>query len=610
MAQIGVLFRSVHQLIRELPYRELPYREPPYDFPLFQVPAGPMPVRLRIDEDGEVVIDLLATLAAEDPASREQALSNLTEHGFHVTTWTGRVAAGYAKVNDLEALESVEDDVIVEAAHVVYPELNVSVPEAWNRPAGWSGPEPAGDDVVVGIIDSGIDVTHPSFRTPAGTTRVVRLWDQAIYAPPLSGPPAAYPYGSEWDSAGIDAYLLPMMTPFSARVTGHGTAVAGVAASNGQAAPVGRYVGVAPSADLVVVALDAHRGAFPSTANVVNAVEYVFDVADALGKRAVVNLSQGAQLGPHDPRGQLELAITDLITADENRILVTSMGNVGDANAHARLDLPGAGSVDLEIDVPNNVGPFVVLDLWFDSADHLAVEVIDPAGNASSTVDANQRDFGRLGTDLYDIQGTPVVLGVQANEVQVMLRNVNHLGDVTPGRWIARLHSRHRTSGQPVHAWLERGLLASPRFRPPYADADYTATAPATADEILPVAAYSLSPTLGRFADFSSRGPDRRGRTLQGLSAPGDPITSCAASPFYTKAHVPDSGTSYAAAHVTGAIALLLQAEPTLTRKQVLDCLLQNARTDPDTAAGPATGWGAGKLDICAALSCATSIGA
>jgi subtilisin family serine protease len=605
MAQIGVLFRSVHRLIRELPYRELPY-----DFPLFQLLAGlPMPVRLRIDEDGEVVIDLLATLAAEDTASRERALGNLTEHGFHVTTWTGRVAAGYARVNDLDALETVEDDVVVEAAHVVFPELNVSVPEAWNRPAGWSGSVPAGDDVVVGIIDSGIDVTHPSLRTPAGTTRVVRLWDQAIHAA-VPGPPAAYPYGGEWDSAAIDAYLLPVMTPFSARVTGHGTAVAGVAASNGQAAPVGRYVGVAPSADLIVVALDAHRGAFPSTANVVNAVEYVFDVADALGKRAVVNLSQGAQLGPHDPRGQLELAITDLVTADENRILVTSMGNVGDTDAHARLDVPGAGFVDLEVDVPSNVGPFVVLDLWFDAADHLAVEVIDPAGNASSTVDANQWDFGRLGTDLYDIQGTPVVLGVQANEVLVTLRTVHHWGDVTPGRWIARLNSRHRTSGQPVHAWLERGQLASPRFGPPYADADYTATAPATADEVLPVAAYSLSPTLGRFADLSSRGPDRRGRTLQGLSAPGDPITSCAASPFYTKAHAPDSGTSYAAAHVTGAIALLLQAEPTLTRKQVLDCLLQNARTDPDTAAGPATGWGAGKLDICAALRCATSIGA
>jgi subtilisin family serine protease len=85
------------------------------------------------------------------------------------------------------------------------------------------------------------------------------------------------------------------------------------------------------------------------------------------------------------------------------------------------------------------------------------------------------------------------------------------------------------------------------------------------------------------------------------------PVTTSAAAPAATS-YQPWHGTSFAAPHVTGAIALMLEAAPGLTRAQVTDCLIQNIRTDPDTAAGPASGWGAGKLDIHAALSCAAQI--
>jgi hypothetical protein len=50
----------------------------------------------------------------------------------------------------------------------------------------------------------------------------------------------------------------------------------------------------------------------------------------------------------------------------------------------------------------------------------------------------------------------------------------------------------------------------------------------------------------------------------------------------------------------------MLQGQPALTRVQALDCLVSAARSDNDTANGPASGWGAGKLDICAALACVT----
>jgi subtilisin family serine protease len=517
-----------------------------------------------------------------------------------VTTWAGRVATGYANVHDADALEKVEDDLFIEAARAVYPELDVSVPEAWNLPAGWSGTTPGGSDVVIGIVDLGIDPAHPSLRTATGSTRILKLWDQR--KPGAAAPPIPRPYGSEWDQRDIDKYL-PTGAKLPARISQHGTAVAGVAASNGLCVPAGRYVGVAPDADLVVVALNASSSNFAATNNVIDAIDYVFRVADALGKRAVVNLSQGDQLGSHDSTGELEQGISGLLVGDD-RIVVTSMGNLGQAGAHARVLVPDGGITDVKIDVPDHVGPFVIADVWFDVADTLGVQVIDPAGQNSSNVEYDLGYQEGLGSDNCRIRFVPNVPHVGDNKVQIELTTVHHLGDVSAGAWTLRLTGRHVPSGQPVHGWLTRGKMASTSFTALHADPDCTATSPAAADEILPVGAYSGS---GRLYSLSGRGPDRRGRALAGLAAPGDPVMSCMADPFYpASSHVSDSGTSYAAAHVAGAVAVLLQAQPTLTRKQVLDCLLRNARADADTVAGPTTGWGAGKLDIHAALRCAT----
>jgi subtilisin family serine protease len=160
------------------------------------------------------------------------------------------------------------------------------------------------------------------------------------------------------------------------------------------------------------------------------------------------------------------------------------------------------------------------------------------------------------------------------------------------------------TSARPVDAWLDRGRRASPRFAS-LVEADCTVTSPATARDVLAVTSYVVSPTLGSLAPSSGRGPDRRGASVQVLAAPGETITTCAAGPGTSSHYAPDAGTSLAAAHVTGAIAVMLEAEPALSRADVLDRLRRTARTDADTSAGPASGWGAGKLDLCAAVGCA-----
>jgi subtilisin family serine protease len=587
VAQEGGLLACVRLLASE-----------PADFPFQALPA-------RLFEDdhrgsSDVFVDLIVTLPSDDPWERERVPGLLAEAGFRRGTTTRRAIAGSARLRDLGRLLEVDGDFVVEVAHPVHPQLNVTVPEAWNLQPGWSGVRGTGQGVVVGIVDSGVDVTHPCFRTAAGGTRLLAFWDQAPSAQP-PGPPAGHAAGSEWGSAAIDALLAAGTVPVQLLGGDHGTEVAGVAAGNGLAAPQsGTYVGVAEEASLVVVDLNATRDSFPSSANVVDAIRYVFDLAGSLGRRAVVNLSQGARLGPHDPTGGFETLLDDLLEEDESRIVVVSAGNDGERETHARIDPQQfAGSVDLELVVPRSEGPWLTVELWSADADFLEVELIDPRGAASPPVSTGKR-AGGLTRDGFSIAGVPNVNGVRANQTTILVTAGS--GALLDGRWTIRIRPIVLSSGEPVHAWLDSaGSLA--RFEPRFADAESTMTSPATAEHVIAVGAYRVGPVLGAYEPSSSRGPDRRGNPLRLLTAPGAPVTTCttlvSGAPYGTR-----RGTSLAAPHVTGAIALMLEQRPELTRDEVAGCLLGTARIDADTILGPASGWGAGKLDIAAALDC------
>lgn len=162
----------------------------------------------------------------------------------------------------------------------------------------------SGRGILVGIIDSGIDYANPAFRNEDGTTRIVSLWDQTIDGIP----PEGYPSGTEYTREMLNAALQE--TDEGARfgivpsrdMSGHGTAVAGIAAGNGAGSAGQRYRGAAPEAEIIVVKMGTPRTeGFPRTTELMMGVDYVIRRALELRMPVAVNISFGNTYGSHEP---------------------------------------------------------------------------------------------------------------------------------------------------------------------------------------------------------------------------------------------------------------------------------------------------------------------
>ena len=161
----------------------------------------------------------------------------------------------------------------------------------------------SGRGVLVGIVDSGIDYRHPDFRNEDGSSRILKLWDQS--APAEAGrPPEGYLRGAEYSKSEIDrALALPEgegreIVP-QQDISGHGTAVLGIAAGNGRASE-GVYRGVAYESEIIAVKMGAPReNSFPRTTEIMQGVDYLVRQALSLGKPMSINLSFGNNYGSH-----------------------------------------------------------------------------------------------------------------------------------------------------------------------------------------------------------------------------------------------------------------------------------------------------------------------
>ncbi len=516
-------------------------------------------------------------------------LDHLGALGVEVNPGPGALLTGIVPLDSLDALS--EDPSILRIVPARPLRLLMDVAgRAANVPAFRNRTGLTGRGVVVGIVDSGIEVGHDSF---AG--RIHRVWDQT-----LSG--AGVPEGRY----GVE---LTGSTPSLSRDTvGHGTHVAGIAAGAHEL-----YGGVAPEARLVLVKTDL------LTAHVADGVRYIFRTAADLGLPAVVNLSLGGQDDSHDGTDSMSQVIDEAV--GPGRIVCCAAGNEGNDDIHAQVEVREGGTRTIACSVGRRATgePPVMATLtgWYAGADLLEVAVVAPSGMRTSfqpviTGGSPVRSHTFAEGSVRIITPGPDAANGDHNFVVQIEPSPTAPDGPAPG-WRVRLKGRRVTDGT-VHVWSVDGRLAQLSGR---AVADSVKIgSPGAATGAVTVGSYTSKTTwedvwghphqagldLDDISDFSSEGPRRDGHEKPDLVAPGAMIVSALSvhsgvlpEVVIDSHHTVKAGTSMATPFVAGLVALLLERDPTLGPDAVRD-LLRSRSARP--GGGPwDPKWGSGLID-------------
>ena len=380
---------------------------------------------------------------------------------------------------------------------------------------------------------------------------------------------------------------------------GHGTQVCSILC--GGSAGLHRYVGVAPDSQLLV----ARR----YDANGNNRYGTYIPWAEDAGADVML-YPFGSWIQEFlDGSSNLEQMMD--AEAAKGIVQVVPVGNLASGQKHAHVTLASSQTRDSQVQVPAGQGrtELWLSVLWQAPEDALSLELRLPGG-ASVPLPGDDSWLPVAGHNVWSYrERSPRDM----SRFDVLVdRGGKALAE---GNWTLRL--RNNTSAWlDVHAYLsdDLGEWAEGITFLDNIDTMFTLTSPATADSAIAVASYStrgrLVGTPGGLSPFSGQGP-RVGNNPANdpavdIAAPGHYDITCASSKDVpgssTGQYAWFGGTSAAASHVAGAVALLLQSEPYLSPPQIAHRLCGHARNDTFTGIVPNSRWGCGKLDIGAAL--------
>lgn len=482
--------------------------------------------------------------------------------------------AGYAILTVPEALV----DMVSDTPEIEYVEKPKRFYYGQTFPAGTSCFPPVtmrtpflnGRGVLLAVLDSGITWDLEVFRKADGSTRIRYLWDQTVSEETddvrYGKMPDGFSIGTEYTAEEINAALqLPALDRYrlipSRDLSGHGTAVAGIAA--GRSAD-GLYTGAAPEAELIVVklGLPGNSGGveegFPRTTEILRGVTYALRKARQLNMPLVINLSFGNSYGSHDGSSLLERFLDNASEIGRTVICVGS-GNEGAARGHFAGNITRDGRVELAV---GNYERNLNIQLWKNYSDVFRIRLQAPGGEEaelSTNIQGGKYTLELEQTRILVYLGEPLPYAV-AQEIYLEMIPVTG-SYINAGIWTIRLEPVMTVTGQ-YYLYLPAGNGRGDSTGFYRSTPQVTLTVPSTAAKVITVGAYD--PVYDTYADFSGRGYADSTRTIgvaaagltkPDLVAPGVNIQA----PDVYGTFTPTTGTSFATPIVSGAAALLME---------------------------------------------------
>ena len=487
-----------------------------------------------------------------------------------------------------------------------------------------------GEGVIVGIVDTGLEYAHPAFLNADGSLRIKRAWNQNQNGKA----PKGYSYGAEYTT---EAELRAAV--FDTAESYHATHVTNIAAGS----ETSDYYGTASQAELVFVSTDT------KDAHITDAVKYIFDYADSMGKPCVINMSLGLHVGPHDGTSLIDRQLDSY--AGPGHIIVGSAGNEGSFKMHvSKLFAEGDTSLKTLLGYQSGTADKTTyIDIWGNDDANLRVRVAvmdvfkgkivaesktftctDPLGYAIFN--------SETGADcLFTI--TPMRLSENGRPEFFIESKVTTLSDARKLAVIVE-----GDPGDEVHAWNVLGNDFVSGNLSGFTDGDNSCTVGevgGTARNIISVGSYNsrssyhawwmepgmvvdyssaIDMPIGKTSSFSSLGPTADGRIKPDVMAPGmlvisavnkhwyqfdasvtaDRLQNDAGEYFYYDV---EAGTSMSSPCVAGIVATWLQARPQMTPDEVREVIRVTAKHDINTPRQPNNTTGYGKINASVGLT-------
>lgn len=502
----------------------------------------PLARRMALEGKGNFVSGKLARATVKNNELRanvfikaeKEALPAIKALGVEVNTLTANgIMTANVPISKLQELAKLTGVMRIEAGVPVKKHMDSSAGTTGVNLPDMNFPrvDNAGSGVISGVIDSGLNITHPDFWE-GSNSRVIAVWDHTLDPVDVenkTNSPEGFNYGTVWTRDMINEGVA-----LTDDTDGHGTHVTGTIAGNGSASYEGKkYTGLAPKSEILFVKFDFDNLKNRNTDTcIIDGINWIFKMAEAQGKPSVINMSLGSSYGPHDGSTLQEQGIDSL--TGPNKIVVVSAGNDAITYGSKAFELwgpplHGDGNVKTPNDIvfktaPNytpspNTDDYVFFDVWYPGTKTCQVQITSPSKKKypASTTGKNRNIWSTNGiSGYYETEEGAIYVSNGAssnngwnsnngdNNIYIEISDVFGV-DPTRGEWIVELiptsigtfnynsWNGTSTSMNQTYFWYDSGTYVNTwgdLLNPHLSDSKMTIGSPASAKSVISVGAY------------------------------------------------------------------------------------------------------------------------